>query len=116
MIGSKLKPISLGPTPVLLAPEPGAALLINGAVFGSWDCCAGEGALGEFALRPLKGLCGVRIPDCVRPVTTARRPWRTKSGFMLLVGSPGNGQEFGVCQMKGNKYRYKDAKINNSEH
>lgn len=52
-IGSKLKPISLGPAPVL---ELGAALLIIGAVFGSCDCCAGDGALGEFALRPLRGL------------------------------------------------------------
>lgn len=72
-----MNPMSFGPVPVLFpGTETGAtaALLIIGAVFGSWDCCAGDGALGEFALRPLRGLWGVRIPDCVRPDTTARKP------------------------------------------
>lgn len=91
-----MKPMSLAP--VLFAP----ALLMSGAVFGSWDCCAGDGALGEFALRPLRGLWGVRIPDCVRPVTTARKPCRTKSGFMLFVGSPESEKRRGLVKNEGN--------------
>lgn len=73
--------------PLLL---PLIGLDIIGPLFVICDCCWAEDTThctGEFVPIALRGLWGVRIPDCVRPVTTARNPCRTYSGLILLLSA-----------------------------